>query len=122
MRPEFGARNAGLARLTAVDEVLSGGMMNSGAVFRRGEIVHRPAQAHALAIHCFLAALPEYGFSGAPRPVSLDDGTTLWVPINHPCCSSGMFVFVEGAAEAVASSYVQVDDLCGLGDRLRVRA
>jgi hypothetical protein len=57
-----------------VDEVLSGGMMNPGAVFRRGDIVHRPAQAHAPAIHRFLAALPEHGFIGAPRPVGLGDG------------------------------------------------
>jgi hypothetical protein len=60
--------------LTAVDEVLSGGITNAGAVFRRGEIVDRPAQPHAPAIHRFLAALPEHGFTGAPKPVGLAAG------------------------------------------------
>jgi hypothetical protein len=48
--------------------------MNTGAVFRRGEIVDRPAQAHAPAIHRFLQALAEHGFTGAPEPVGLSDG------------------------------------------------
>jgi hypothetical protein len=58
----------------AVDEVLSGGITNAGAVFRRDEIVDRPAQAHASAIHRFLEALPEHGFTGAPKPVGLSAG------------------------------------------------
>jgi hypothetical protein len=53
-------------------EALAGGMMNVGAVRRRGEVVERPAQAHAGAIHGFLRALAERGFDGAPRPVRLD--------------------------------------------------
>lgn len=57
-----------------MDEVLSGGITNAGAVVRRGEIVDRPAQPHASAIHRFLEALPEHGFTGAPRPVGLGDG------------------------------------------------
>jgi hypothetical protein len=57
-----------------LDEVLSGGMMNPGAVFRRGDVVHRPAQGHAAAIHRFLGALREQGFDGAPEPVGLADG------------------------------------------------
>ena len=60
--------------LRAVDELLSGGMANAGAVFRRGDLVVRPARAHAPAIHRFLAALPEHGFDGAPTPVALADG------------------------------------------------
>nr|WP_223297550.1 hypothetical protein [Catenulispora acidiphila] len=36
-----------------MDEVLSGGITNAGAVIRRGEIVDRPAQAHAAAIIAF---------------------------------------------------------------------
>ena len=65
---------SGLARLAAVDEVLSGGITNAGAVFRRGEIVDRPAQQHVSAIHRFLEALPQHGFTAAPRPVGLADG------------------------------------------------
>ncbi len=57
-----------------MDEELRGGMMNPGAVFRRGEIVDRPAQPHAPAIHRFLQALPEHGFACAPKPVGLADG------------------------------------------------
>src|SRR5712671_3454229 len=71
IRPKFAVRitssnprpYSGIAMLTAVDEVLSGGITNAGAVFRRGEIVDRPAQPHAPAIHRFLAALPEHGFT-----------------------------------------------------------
>ena len=57
-----------------MDEVLSGGITNAGAVFRRGEIVDRPAQPQAPAVHRFLEALPRHGFTGAPRPVGLADG------------------------------------------------
>ena len=57
-----------------MDEVLTGGVTNAGAVVRRGEIVDRPAQAHAPAIHRFLQALPDHGFTGAPRPVALAAG------------------------------------------------
>lgn len=57
-----------------MDGELSGGITNAGAVFRRGETVDRPAQAHAAAIHRFLRALPEQGFTGAPTPVGLADG------------------------------------------------
>jgi hypothetical protein len=65
---------AGFARLAAVDEMLSGGITNARAVFRRDGIVDRPAQPHAPVIHRFLEALPEHGFTGAPRPVGLADG------------------------------------------------
>jgi len=57
-----------------VDEVLSGGITNAGAVFRHGEIVDRPAQPHAPAIHRFLEALPQHGFTGVPKPLGLADG------------------------------------------------
>lgn len=57
-----------------MDEELSGGVTNAGAVFRRGDIVDRPAQPHAPAIHRFLGALAEHGFTGAPQPVGLADG------------------------------------------------
>ncbi|GAA1969718.1 phosphotransferase [Catenulispora subtropica] len=60
--------------MVAVGEVLSGGITNAGAVVRHGEIVDRPAQAHAPAIHRFLDALAEHGFTGAPKPVGLGDG------------------------------------------------
>jgi hypothetical protein len=56
-----------------MDEVLSGGNTNPGAVVRRGEIVDRPAQPHAATIHRFLKALPEHGFSGVPQPLGLTE-------------------------------------------------
>jgi hypothetical protein len=40
------------------------------------------------------------------------------VPINHPCCSSGMSVLVEDAGESVVSADVQAGDLVRIGDRL----
>ncbi|MDT0549314.1 hypothetical protein [Streptomyces lonegramiae] len=35
----------------------------------------------------------------------------------HPCRSCGMSVFMEDAAEAIASSYVEASDLVRIGDR-----
>ncbi|MFS4092948.1 aminoglycoside phosphotransferase family protein [Streptomyces sp. AF1A] len=57
--------------MTAEGEALVGGMMNAGAVFRRGALVERPAPRTARALHAYLLALKEYGFDGAPAPVGL---------------------------------------------------
>ncbi|MGV9785564.1 phosphotransferase [Streptomyces sp. NPDC003435] len=52
-------------------EALVGGMVNVGAVFRRGELVERPAPPHAGALHPYLLALKKHGFDAAPVPVGL---------------------------------------------------
>ncbi|MFF3262766.1 phosphotransferase [Streptomyces sp. NPDC002932] len=52
-------------------EALYGGMANAGAVFRRGELVDRPAPPNAPALHAHLRALRAHGFDAAPTPVSL---------------------------------------------------
>ncbi|MGW3204605.1 phosphotransferase [Streptomyces sp. NPDC001135] len=52
-------------------EALVGGMMNTGAVFRRGGVVERPAPRHAHALHAHLLALRRHGFDAAPTPVGL---------------------------------------------------
>ncbi|MCC3772489.1 phosphotransferase [Streptomyces sp. UNOC14_S4] len=57
--------------MTAEDEALVGGMVNVGAVFRRGELVERPAPRNARALHAHLLALKEHGFDAAPTPVGL---------------------------------------------------
>ncbi|MER8003447.1 aminoglycoside phosphotransferase family protein [Streptomyces sp. NPDC095613] len=57
--------------MTAEDEALVGGMMNAGAVFRRGALVERPAPRNARALHAHLLALKEHGFDAAPTPVGL---------------------------------------------------
>ncbi len=57
--------------MTADDEALVGGMMNAGAVFRRGALVERPAPRNARALHAYLLALKEHGFDAAPVPVGL---------------------------------------------------
>ncbi|MEU9072521.1 phosphotransferase [Streptomyces sp. NPDC048306] len=57
--------------MTAEDEALVGGMANAGAVFRRGELVERPAPHNARALHAHLLALKDHGFDGAPSPVGL---------------------------------------------------
>ncbi|MFJ2203565.1 aminoglycoside phosphotransferase family protein [Streptomyces violaceusniger] len=57
--------------MTAEDEALTGGMANAGAVFRRGELVERPAPRNARALHAYLLALKEHGFDAAPTPVGL---------------------------------------------------
>lgn len=57
--------------MTAEGEALVGGMANAGAVFRRGELVERPAPRNARALHACLLALREHGFDAAPAPVAL---------------------------------------------------
>lgn len=57
--------------MTADGEALVGGMVNVGAVFRRGALVERPAPHNARALHAFLLALKEHGFDAAPAPVGL---------------------------------------------------
>ncbi len=52
-------------------ELLVGGMVNAGAVFRRGALVERPAPRTARALHVHLLALKEHGFDAAPTPVRL---------------------------------------------------
>ncbi|WP_052848522.1 phosphotransferase [Streptomyces avicenniae] len=56
-------------------EPLAGGMANAGAVVRHGDVVERPAQAHAPALHRHLRALAAAGFPGVPAPVALDTAT-----------------------------------------------
>lgn len=53
------------------DEALVGGMVNVGAIFRRGDLVERPAPRTARALHAHLLALEEHGFDAAPTPVRL---------------------------------------------------
>ncbi|WP_073949665.1 phosphotransferase [Streptomyces kebangsaanensis] len=61
--------------MTAEGEALAGGMVNAGAVFRRGALVERPAPRNAPALHAHLLALKEHGFDAAPAPVGLtEDG------------------------------------------------
>jgi hypothetical protein len=57
--------------MAAEEEALVGGMANAGAVFRRGELVERPAPRNARALHAYLRALKERGFDAAPTPVGL---------------------------------------------------
>ncbi|MFM9614928.1 BUD32 family EKC/KEOPS complex subunit [Streptomyces niveiscabiei] len=61
--------------MTAEGGALVGGMANAGAVFRRGELVERPAPRNARALHAYLRALRAHGFDAAPVPVGLtEDG------------------------------------------------
>ncbi|MFD5725738.1 phosphotransferase [Streptomyces sp. NPDC058368] len=57
--------------MTDGEEPLLGGMANAGAVFRRGELVERPAPRHARELHAHLRVLKEHGFDAAPTPVDL---------------------------------------------------
>ncbi|MEM7285072.1 MAG: phosphotransferase [Actinomycetota bacterium] len=54
------------------EESLRGGITNAGAVVRDGEHVLRPASAHVAAIHAFLRAIRDQGFTGAPLPIGID--------------------------------------------------
>ncbi|MEU6341496.1 phosphotransferase, partial [Streptomyces sp. NPDC046977] len=76
------------ARGEAADgEALAGGVMNAGAVFRRGAVVERPAPRTARALHAHLLALADRGFDAAPKPVRLTgDGREqlTWIPGDVP--------------------------------------
>ncbi|MGW1027955.1 phosphotransferase [Streptomyces sp. NPDC002577] len=52
-------------------EALAGGMVNAGAVLRRGALVERPAPRNARAVHAHLTALRQHGFDAVPSPVGL---------------------------------------------------
>lgn len=56
-----------------MEEQLVGGVANAGSVVRMGSEVLRPSNPHSSAIHRFLRALREAGFSGASLPVGIDD-------------------------------------------------
>src|SRR5262245_23941694 len=55
-----------------VEEPLEGGIANAGRVVRNGGHVLRPSGPHSGAIHAFLRAVRQAGFSGAPLPVGID--------------------------------------------------
>lgn len=50
---------------------LVGGLVNAGAVFRRGGVVDRPAPRTARALHTHLRALKAHGIDAAPTPLGL---------------------------------------------------
>ena len=54
------------------EQLLVGGVANAGDVVRVGAEVLRPSNPHAQAVHRFLRALREAGFSGASLPVGID--------------------------------------------------
>jgi hypothetical protein len=56
-----------------MEEQLVGGVANAGSVVRVGTEVLRPSNPHSPAIHRFLRALRDAGFSGASLPVRVDD-------------------------------------------------
>lgn len=69
-------RNRGLGvpdteRTRGGEQVLGGGLANFGQVVRRGDVVERPAPAHAAALHAYLRALRSAGFDGVPEPKQL---------------------------------------------------
>ena len=55
------------------EEILAGGVANSGAVRRIGDEVVRPSNPHSRSIHRFLSALAARGFAGASVPLGIDD-------------------------------------------------
>ncbi len=55
-----------------MDEVLLGGVANSGSVFRRSDTVVRPSSPFSETIHAYLRALRSTGFTGAPHPVAIE--------------------------------------------------
>ena len=54
-----------------MDEILSGGVANAGAVIRKGDFVLRPSNPNSEAVHAFLRGLRSAGFEGASLPVDI---------------------------------------------------
>ncbi|MES5820880.1 phosphotransferase [Streptomyces sp. RG80] len=109
----------------AEGEALVGGMVNVGAVFRRGELVERPAPHNARALHAHLLALKEHGFDAAPTPVRLTaDGREqlTFIPGDVALPPFPHWVLTETALESVgvllrrlhrASGAIEVDPHAG---------
>ena len=55
-----------------VEQPLTGGIANAGAVVRVGPHVLRPSSPHSGSIH-FLRAVRQAGFEGAPSPLGIDE-------------------------------------------------
>ena len=55
------------------EQLLVGGVANAGKVVRVGSDVLRPSNPHSPAIHRFLRALRDAGFSGASLPMGIDE-------------------------------------------------
>ncbi|WP_189864071.1 phosphotransferase [Streptomyces poonensis] len=88
----------------AADEALVGGMVNAGAVLRRGALVERPAPRTARALHAHLLSLEEHGFDAAPTPVRLTaDGREqlTFIPGDVALSPFPHWVMTETALESV---------------------
>jgi hypothetical protein len=55
-----------------VEQPLTGGIANAGAVVRVGPHVLRPSSPHSGSIHAFLRSVSRAGFEGASLPVGID--------------------------------------------------
>jgi hypothetical protein len=62
-----------MGRRTQHEELLAGGVSNSGLVVRVGGTVHRPQSPRSPAVHAVLQHLERVGFEGAPRYLGQDD-------------------------------------------------
>lgn len=58
---------------TSSEQLLAGGVSNSGLVVRVGDTVHRPQTERSPAVHALLQHLERVGFDGAPRYLGQDD-------------------------------------------------
>ncbi|MEU1198669.1 aminoglycoside phosphotransferase family protein [Streptomyces sp. NPDC005813] len=95
-------------------EALDGGMVNAGAVFRRGSLVERPAPPTARALHAHLRALKEHGFDAAPTPVQLtQDGRErlTYIPGDVALPPFPRWVMTETALRSVGSLLRRLHDV-----------
>ncbi|MET4648216.1 aminoglycoside phosphotransferase family protein [Streptomyces sp. NBC_00121] len=94
-------------------EALAGGMVNAGAVFRRGSLVERPAPPTARALHAHFLALEEHGFDAAPTPVQLTaDGREqlTYIPGDVALPPFPRWVMTETALSSVGSLLRRLHD------------
>ncbi|ULR55697.1 phosphotransferase [Streptomyces deccanensis] len=95
------------------DEALVGGMVNAGAVFRRGSLVERPAPRTARALHAHFLALKEHGFHAVPTPVGLTaDGRErlTFIPGDVALPPFPRWVMTETALRSVGSMLRRLHD------------
>ncbi|MGW3285070.1 phosphotransferase [Streptomyces sp. NPDC001002] len=93
---------------------LVGGMVNAGAVFRRGGVVERPAPRTARALHAHFLALRKHGFDAAPTPVCLTaDGREqlTFIPGDVALPPYPRWVMTETALRSVGSLLRRLHDV-----------
>ena len=86
--------------------MLHGGVANTGAVTRRGDVVYRPSNPHTSSVHWLLSSLRHAGFDGVPEPLGVaPDGRERlrFIPGDVPCQPYPAWSLTEHALGSAAA-------------------